>query len=347
MQVNFQILRQAVGEVSHVETYLLEVEPGNTILDCLNRIKWELDGSLTFRRNCRNMICGSCGMRINGRSTLACKENIGQEIARFFHNLQDGEIPTMTIAPLGNLPVLRDLVVDMKPFWGKLEAVEPYISSAARVIPEREFLQTPDERSKLNQVGNCIMCGACYSECNALTVNPGFVGPHALAKTYRMVTDGRDDDTEARLENANTGTEGVWGCTRCGQCNASCPMDVEPLTQISHIKGEILDRHDDQKSRAIRHRKQLIELVKEGGWIDERKFGIQVVGNGFKDLAGMASLAPLGWKMLTKGKFPMSFEASEGAAEVRSLIEAVQQVESPSKLPSKLPSTETPFEAKS
>ncbi len=328
MQVNFEIFRQNIGETPYVETYQLEVEAGNTILDCLNRIKWELDGSLTFRKNCRNMICGSCGMRINGRSSLACKENIGQEISRFFHNLGPDEIPTMTIAPLGNLPVVRDLVVDMKPFWGKLEAVEPYVSSAARVVPEREFLQTPEERAELNQVGNCILCGACYSECNAVTVNEQFVGPHALAKGYRMVADGRDGETESRLENYNAGTSGVWGCTRCGQCNTSCPMDVEPLTQISKIKGEILDRHDDQKSRAIRHRKQLIALVKEGGWIDERKFGINVVGNGFKDLAGMASLAPLGWKMLTKGKFPMTFHPSEGAEEVRSLIEAVQQAES-------------------
>ena len=327
MQVQFQILRQHPGESPRIEHYVVETEPGNSILDCLNQIKWSQDGSLTYRRNCRNMICGSCAMRINGRSTLACKENIGQEIARFCPDLKPGELPTMTIAPLNNLPVLKDLVVDMKPFWGKLDAVQPYISSAARQVPEREFLQTPEERSRLNQVGNCIMCGACYSECNAATVNPDFVGPHALAKAYRMVADNRDGKTESRLEKYNEGTDGVWGCTRCGQCNSVCPTEVFPLDQISKVKGEILARVDDQKSRAVRHRKQLIELVKEGGWIDERKFGVNVVGNKGRDLAGMASLAPLGWRMLTKGKFPMGFEASEGASEVRSLIEAVQDAQ--------------------
>ncbi len=325
MEVKFQILRQNPGESPRIESFVVETEAGNSILDCLNQIKWSQEGSLTYRRNCRNMICGSCAMRINGRSTLACKENVGQEIARFCPDLPAGEMPVMTIAPLGNLPVIKDLVVDMKPFWGKLDRVQPYISSAARQVPEREFLQTPEERSKLNQVGNCIMCGACYSECNAAAVNPDFVGPHALAKSYRMVADNRDDETEARLEQYGEGTDGVWGCTRCGQCNSVCPTEVMPLDQISKIKGEILARTDDQKSRAVRHRKQLIELVKSGGWIDERKFGINVVGNGGRDLAGMASLAPLGWKMLTKGKFPMGFEASEGASEVRSLIEAVQK----------------------
>jgi succinate dehydrogenase / fumarate reductase, iron-sulfur subunit len=325
MEVKFQILRQNPGESPRLESYVIETDAASSILDCLNQIKWEQEGSLTYRRNCRNMICGSCAMRINGRSTLACKENVGNEIARFCPDLPAGELPIMTIAPLNNLPVLKDLVVDMKPFWGKLEQVQPYVSTAARNVPEREFLQTPEERSRLNQVGNCILCGACYSECNAVTVNPEFVGPHALAKGYRMVADHRDDQTEQRLEQYQEGTEGVWGCTRCGQCNSVCPTEVFPLDQISRLKGEILVTSDEQKSRSVRHRRELIELVKEGGWIDERKFGVNVVGNKGRDLAGMASLAPLGWRMLTKGKFPMGFEPSEGTSEVRSLIESVQE----------------------
>ncbi|MEB3292047.1 MAG: succinate dehydrogenase/fumarate reductase iron-sulfur subunit [Synechococcales bacterium] len=326
MQVTFQIFRQNLGEAPRYQTYQIEAEPGNTILDCLHRIKWEQDGSLAFRRNCRNTICGSCAMRINGRSALACKENVGSEVTRFAAttgDLMTGE-PTITIAPLGNMPVLKDLVVDMKSFWDTLKAVDPYVSTAARQVPEREFLQRPEERAKLNQVGNCILCGACYSECNAREVNPEFVGPHALAKAYRLVADSRDDRTEARLENYNQGTIGVWGCTRCNQCDSVCPMEVAPLAQISQIKGEILERKDEQASRSIRHRKQLIELVKQGGWIDERKFGVNVVGNHGLDLAGLASLVPLGWQMLTKGKFPFAFHPSEGTSEVRSLIESVQ-----------------------
>ncbi len=332
MQVRFQIVRQNDG-TPYLQTYDLDVDPGNTILDCLNRIKWEQDGSLTYRKNCRNTICGSCSMRINGRSALACKENVSGEAARLEMiaatnpDASSETIPTFTIAPMGNMPVIKDLVVDMNSFWDNLQAVDPYVSTGARQLPEREFLQSPEERDRLNAMGNCILCGACYSECNAREVNPNFVGPHALAKAYRTIADSRDGETEARLEQYSHGTDGVWGCTRCSYCNTVCPMEVEPMEQISKIKQEILDRQDEQTSRPVRHRKVLIDLVKEGGWIDERKFGVRVVSNSMRDLQGLISMGPLGLRMLVRGKFPLGFEASEGTEEVRSLIEAVQSLE--------------------
>lgn len=361
MQVVFKIVRQTENSAPRVQSYQLDVEPGNTILDCLNRIKWEQDGTLAFRKNCRNTICGSCGMRINGRSALACKENIGAEVARLEQIAQQSDaasqgngsgdksavgealpgappraigneaIPEIAIAPMGNMPVIKDLVVDMNSFWNNLEAVDPYVSAGARQIPEREFLQTPEERSRLNDSGNCILCGACYSECNAREVNPNFVGPHALAKAYRMVEDSRDSKTEARLEKYNKDTVGVWGCTRCFYCNSVCPMDVQPMDKIGKIKDEILDRKDAQASRPIRHRKVLIDLVKKGGWVDERKFALMVVGNFLRDIKGMLSLTPVGLKMMKRGKFPLTFERSEGTDEVRSLIESVQEIEAKSK----------------
>ncbi|MEA5569464.1 succinate dehydrogenase/fumarate reductase iron-sulfur subunit [Calothrix sp. UHCC 0171] len=330
MEVIFKVIRQRPNSSPEVQSYLLDVEAGNTILDCLNRIKWEQDGTLAFRKNCRNTICGSCAIRINGRSALACKENVGSEIAlkpQLGSANQVQEIPEITIAPLGNMPVIKDLVVDMSSFWDNLEAVSPYVSTAGRQVPEREFLQTPEERSQLEQTGNCIMCGACYSECNAREVNSNFVGPHALAKAYRMVADSRDNNTENRLEEYNEGTTGVWGCTRCYYCNSVCPMDVAPMDRITEIKQEILNRKEKSDSRSIRHRKVLIDLVKEGGWIDERQFGLQVVGNYFKDIRGLLGIAPLGLRMLTHGKFPLKFEPSQGTQEVRSLIEAVQKEE--------------------
>lgn len=326
MQVGFKILRQTQNSSPEFQTYILDVEEGNTILDCLNRIKWEQDGSLGFRKNCRNTICGSCSMRINGRSALACKENVGSELKRLPTN-DSSEIPEITITPMGNMPVVKDLVVDMRSFWDNLEAVDPYVSTGARAIPEREFLQTPEERSRLDQMGNCILCGACYSECNAREVNSDFVGPHALAKAQRMVADSRDAQTESRLEKYNEGTKGVWGCTRCLMCNAVCPMEVAPMDQIGKIKQEILERKDDQASRQIRHRKTLINLVKRGGWVDERMFGIQVVGNSFRDIKGLLSLGPLGVRMIAHGKFPLGFDRSEGTEQVRSLIESVQNFE--------------------
>lgn len=334
MQVFFKVIRQSQNSDPRVQTYTLDVDPGNTILDCLNRIKWEQDGTLAFRKNCRNTICGSCAMRINGRSALACKESVGSEIARLrqlsaaVSNSSPAEAPPeITIAPMGNMPVIKDLVVDMHSFWDNLEAVDPYVSTGARQVPEREFLQTPEERAKLDQTGNCILCGACYSECNAREVNPEFVGPHALAKAYRMVADSRDAQSEIRLEKYNQGTQGVWGCTRCYYCNSVCPMDVAPMDQIGKIKGEILALKDAQASRSIRHRKVLVELVKAGGWIDERRFGLQVVANSFRDINGLISLGPLGLRMVIRGKFPLGFDPSAGVKEVRSLIESVQNLE--------------------
>jgi succinate dehydrogenase / fumarate reductase, iron-sulfur subunit len=327
MQVNFQIIRQTENAPPWVQTYNLEVDPGKTILDCLNQIKWEYDGSLAFRKNCRNTICGSCAMRINGRSSLACKENVAGEIART-QKLQSSEIPKITIAPLGNLPVVKDLVVDMGNFWQGLEAVSPYINSAGLPLQETEFTQLPQEREKLNLPGNCILCGACYSECNAVEVNPEFVGPHALAKANRLVTDSRDNQTSERLERYNNETTGVWGCTRCQYCDTVCPTGVEPLSQIGKIKQKILAAHkytEEPVSTAIRHRQVLVELVKSGGWIDERQFGIKVVGNSLRDFKGLATLGPLGLRMLSRGKFPWSFHPSEGTAVVRSLIESIEK----------------------
>lgn len=345
MQVLFKVIRQNSNQSPWIQTYTIDVNPSSTILDCLNRIKWEQDGSLAFRKNCRNTICGSCSMRINGRSALACKESVAQELNRQSvileqraeqtpnpgaarvtpqNGFQSVDFPEITIAPMGNMPVLKDLVVDMAKFWGNLQAVEPYISTAARTIPQREFLQTPAERAKLDQTGNCILCGACYSECNAVEVSSEFVGPHALAKAYRTVVDSRDDATESRLEKSNQGIAGVWGCTRCFNCNTVCPMEVAPLDQINRMKGEILDRQTETTSRSVRHRQVMIDLVKQGGWIDERRFGLRVVGNNFRDLRGVLSLIPLGLRMLQRGKFPKAFEPSPGTQEVRSLIESVQ-----------------------
>jgi len=331
MEVIFKITRQEENSHPVCKSYVLEVEPGNTILDCLNQIKWEQDGTLAFRKNCRNTICGSCAVRINGRSALACKENVRSELARLekisLSANQPPTTPEITVAPLGNMPVIKDLVVDMNGFWNNLEKVAPYVSTAGRQVPEREFLQTPQERSLLDQTGNCIMCGACYSECNAVEVNPDFVGPHALAKAYRMVADSRDGNTEQRLDTYSTGTQGVWGCTRCLYCDSVCPMEVAPLEQITKIKQEILEQKQADDSRAIRHRQVLVDLVKQGGWIDERQFGIQVVGNYFRDLQGLLSLAPLGLRMLVRGKFPLAFEPSEGTEEVRSLINSIQKID--------------------
>jgi succinate dehydrogenase / fumarate reductase, iron-sulfur subunit len=346
MQVCFQIQRQSSERAPWVETYTLEANPSVTILECLNQIKWEQDGSLAFRKNCRNTICGSCAIRVNGRAALACKETLQEELDRLSASpflspsatAELGSMLTFEIQPMQNFPVIKDLVVEMDQFWKNLAQVDPYVSTAGRAIPEREFLQLPSEREMLDQVGNCILCGACYSECNAKSVNPDFVGPHALAKAYRVLADTRDDAAQTRLTNYAQDLSGVWGCTRCFNCNTACPMGVAPLDQISKIKSEILAKPPaPDETRAIRHRRAMVDLVEKGGWIDERRFGLSVLGNRFRDFKGLWSLIPLGIRMLQRGKFPFSFEASEGTPTVRSLIRSIKMRESKSSQPENLP----------
>ncbi len=317
MQVEFQVFRQLPPAAPRMQSFQLDVSPETTILDCLTHIKWEHDGSLAFRKNCRNTICGSCAMRINGRAALACKQHVDEE--------QHGDAP-IVIAPLGNLPVMKDLIVDMTPFWRDLERVDPFVK-LSQPAPDQEFRQSPEERDRLTAASGCISCGACYSDCNAKEVNPDFVGPHALAKASRLIQDSRDDFDQARLE-AHNSNAGVWGCTRCLNCNFVCPMDVKPLDRISTIKQEILARDKNpviQASRAIRHRKTLIELVRQSGWIDERRFGLTVVANQGLDLGGFTGLLPLGLRMVSKGKFPFRFHASKGSSTVRKLIDNVRR----------------------
>jgi succinate dehydrogenase / fumarate reductase, iron-sulfur subunit len=321
MDIALKILRQRQRNiVPKFSTYYLTISESATILDCLNQIKWQQDGSLAFRKNCRNTICGSCAVGLNGRAALACKENVGQEVARWRALGQTGEtLPELTITPLKNLPVIKDLVVDMDLFWQQHERVEPYVQlRSPKDVSEREFRQSPQEREALNQAGNCILCGACYSECNAVAVNPDFLGPHALAKADRLLQDSRDEATGDRLDQYHQVTSGVWACTRCYQCNYVCPQGVDPLDRITAIKSTLLQRKDPQESRAIRHRKTLLQLVQAGGWVDERRFALMVFG-----LQSSAEIFPLGWRMLRHNKFPITFEPSPGTAAVANLMAQV------------------------
>lgn len=304
-------------------------------------------------------------MQINGRSRLACKENVSEMLTWAIGRDERGE-PVITVAPMGNLPVIRDLVVDLQPFWARLESIHPSVSRAEQLAaaetvaaqerspqqnqtvptsqanqasqvldqpldqPLRETRQTPDQRALLEQAGNCIACGACYSECNAVMVNPQFAGPQALAKAQRLVDDTRDRATAERLSQLGEDGSGVWGCTRCFACNEVCPMEVNPLDRISRIKSVLLAQAataGEAIERPLRHRQTLVQMVREGGWIDERQFAIRVIGNSGRDWRGLASLAPVGWRMVARGKMPLTFEKSEGTDQVRGLIDAVRAVE--------------------
>ena len=162
---------------SYFEEFQLDDTGDLTLLDCLNEIKWTLDGSLTYRMSCRSAICGSCAVKANGHAILACQKQAS-------HLVKDND--TITLEPLGNMKPIKDLAVDFKPFWDKVGQVSPYLQPKKKA-PEKETKQLPEQFKLIDDASTCIMCGACYSDCNVLEVDDSFLGPAALAKAQRFV----------------------------------------------------------------------------------------------------------------------------------------------------------------
>jgi succinate dehydrogenase / fumarate reductase iron-sulfur subunit len=185
MQVGLKIWRfnSRSGE-RELQEFEIDAPEEATLLDCLDIVKDRHDGTLAYRKSCRMMICGSCGMRMDGAAVLACK-------VRMYDVAQEGRVPV--ISAMGNLPIVKDLVVDMDPFWDKFRSVDPYLQPGYQEPPEgREHLIRQERMNVIHKEALCINCGLCVSECNSMESDPMFVGPQALAKAMRFVGDPRD-----------------------------------------------------------------------------------------------------------------------------------------------------------
>ena len=195
------------------------------VLDALNHIKDQMDGTLSYRWSCRMGVCGSCGMMINGEPKLTC--------ATFLRDYYPGEI---LVEPLDNFPVVRDLVIDMSDFLEKFQAVKPWIvRQEEKPVEEGEYLQTPDQLSEFKQFSMCINCMLCYSACPVYGPGSDFIGPAALALAHRYNMDSRDEGNEERQE-VIASEEGIWNCTFVGECSEVCPKDVDPAAAIQRTK---------------------------------------------------------------------------------------------------------------
>ena len=234
--VTFRILRgSVVGEqlVQQTQEFSVPFTPATTVLQALEWVKGELDGTLTFRRSCRASICGSCGMYINGRSRLACKTKVLDLLeGNPEKNIEASLNGVIEVGPQKNQPVVKDLVVDIHPFYEKVEAIVPYVQDG----PEKQAHVTKDSFGQVNIVSNCIMCGACYSDCTAMVENPEFLGPAALAKAFRFVSDPREGNKTERLKELSE-KHGIWDCTRCGMCIDACPKGVAPMEAIVKLRN--------------------------------------------------------------------------------------------------------------
>jgi len=210
--------------------YEVTVHGTDRVLDALHKIKWEQDGTLTFRRSCAHGVCGSDAMRINGRNRLACKALV--------KDLNPSK--PITVEPIKGLPVEKDLVVDMEPFFQAYREVMPFLITSG-VEPSRERLQSQHDRERYDDTTKCILCAACTTSCPVFWTDGQYFGPAAIVNAHRFIFDTRDTGSDLRLEILND-KEGVWRCRTTFNCSEACPRGIQVTKAIQEVKRALLAR---------------------------------------------------------------------------------------------------------
>jgi succinate dehydrogenase / fumarate reductase, iron-sulfur subunit len=247
------------GEAPYWDQHAISLEPHRSVLEGILEARDRFDGSIGIRCSCRQAICGSCGVRINGRPALACHTHL-EEAQR---SAKDGVIE---VEPMGNMPVIKDLIVDMDAVhWKKIKRVTPWLLPK-QPVPEREYLVDKEAMVDVTQTMACIQCGACVSDCLSMEVDPGFIGPAALAKAYRFVGDPRDEQHFERLNDLAQDPHGIFDCTHCFNCVDACPKDVNPMGQIMRLRRiATSDHHIVDANNGERHEAAFTGLVRDYG----------------------------------------------------------------------------------
>src|SRR3954469_12801491 len=251
------------GEAAYWEEFKIDLDGKRSVLDGILQAKDRQDGSIGIRCSCRAAICGSCGVRINGRPGLACHMHLDEAAER----APDGAI---VVEPMGNMPVLKDLIVDMDAVhWKKMQRVTPWLLPDGDP-PEREYVVPPESMIDVTQTMACIQCGACVSDCLSMEVDPLFIGPAALAKAYRFVGDPRDGEQYERLKDLAEDPHGIYDCTHCFNCIEACPKGVAPISQIMRLRRiagddeQIVDRNNGH-----RHEMAFVKNIERNGLLHE------------------------------------------------------------------------------
>ena len=225
-QISIKVKRYRPTEDSepYFQEYKIPVKPDMVVLDALNYIKDNVDGSLTYRWSCRMGVCGSCGSNVNGKPKITCET--------FIDDVGDN----LTVEPMARFPIIKDLVVDIDSFMTKLKDVKPWIiNETEKPIEKGENLQTPEQVDLYKQQSMCINCMLCYSACPVVGTEDDFIGPAALALSYRYNMDSRDQGEKERLKITSS-EEGVYGCSWIGECTSVCPKNVDPAIAIQKLK---------------------------------------------------------------------------------------------------------------
>src|SRR3954464_5759407 len=252
------------GKAPYWDEHTIDLEPHRSVLEGILQAKARFDGSIGIRCSCRAAICGSCGVRINGQPGLACHTHLDKAQSSSKH---DG---TIVVEPRGNMPVIKDLIVDMDPVHGsKIQGVTPWLINR-EPIPEREYIVPHENMVDVTQPMACIQCGACVSDCLSMEVDPGFVGPAALAKAYRFVGDPRDAEQEARLRDLSEDPAGIYDCTHCFKCIDACPKGVAPMSQIMRLRRRAGNDYGiDDRNNGHRHEQAFVTNIRKNGLLHE------------------------------------------------------------------------------
>jgi succinate dehydrogenase / fumarate reductase, iron-sulfur subunit len=228
MEVTVRILRYnpEVDREPHWEEYVVEAEPSDRVLDLLHQVKWYQDGTLTFRRSCAHGVCGSDAMLINGKNRLACEYLVRDAGTR------------ITIEPIHGMGILKDLLVDMEPFWDSFKQVMPYLVNDDVPADGKERRQSPADRARFEDTSRCILCAACTTSCPVFWSDQAYVGPAAIVNAHRFIVDSRDRAHDERLQ-IMADPDGVWRCRTTFNCVEACPRDIKITRAILEVTNEI------------------------------------------------------------------------------------------------------------
>jgi succinate dehydrogenase / fumarate reductase iron-sulfur subunit len=262
------------GQPAYWQEFGVDLPGERSVLDGILKVKDDEDASVGIRCSCRAAICGSCGVRINGKSSLACNTKLGDAAER----ARDGAI---VVEPMGNMPVLKDLIVDMDAVhWKKVQRVVPWLLPEGDP-PEREYVVPAEAMIDVTQSMACIHCGVCVSACLSLEVDPEFVGPAALAKAYRFVGDPRDGQTEERLRDLAEDPHGIYDCTHCFACVEVCPKGVAPMDQIMRLRRRAVDDFEiKDQNNGYGHEQAFVKLIEKYGTNHEAQLVPRSYGQG-------------------------------------------------------------------
>jgi len=310
MQVTFKVYRkdpETDGKPSR-SNYAVEVAENTTVLDGLFKIRDELDPTLAFRASCLRGYCGECMVRVNGSARFTCTAKVSAYT-------QKG--PEISLDPLRNVPVIKDLVFDWNAFmWNKMRAVRPWLEPQEtgndQPVPDKSM-------QDLRKAMSCYYCGMCDEGCTVLPVDFNFLGPAALTKAYRFVFDPRDKDSRERLKLLE-GPKGMWDCVHCFEADEHCPRGIEPTKRILALRDEAF-KVGITNDKVARHHASFAASVKESGWVDEGRLAIE--SEGLTNLKGLVKLLPTALRAMVRGKAPIPYLHSKrpGADRIKRIFQ--------------------------